>query len=750
MMAVDVDRRIRWFTPAAGRILSLLAADVGRPIGDLKLVLDLSDLEALITEATRLRSDSGARGPRPRRTLVHVPHPAVPERENKIGGAVAVLTDIDEAKRAELRLKESSEYTQSIVDTVREPILVLADDLRVMSANRSFFETFHVKPEETLNRSLYNLGSGQWDIPPLRKLLEDVLPDNHTIENYEVRHRFPAIGSRVMLLNARRVHTLEGSSRQILLAFQDVTEYRRVEAVSRQSGERFRFLAESMPQIIFTARTDGALDYFNQHWTKFTGLSSELIEDLNWARFVHPADLEENLRRWHHSIETGEPFQLEHRFLRCDGVYRWHLSRADALRDAGGNVLIWTGSSTDIDDQKRSEDALKQADAHKNQFLAMLAHELRNPLAALDCGLALVTGGGDESDRAWALTMAEHQVQLLRRMIDDLMDTSRITRGTFLLKKERVRPTELIERTVETVRHLAEAQGHQLHLELAPDLPHLEADPARLEQVISNLLTNAFKFTPRGGRVEISGMGEGDELVLTVRDTGSGIAPDFLSHIFDPFAQAETTLARGSGGLGIGLTLVKAIVELHGGSVEARSDGLSRGSEIVVRLPTVGASDANGSGVQSLENGTTGGVAGVPERRRILIVEDNMHYAVGLRRLLESAGHDVHLCNDGLVALSEAPVFGPDVILLDLGLPGMDGYEVARRMRADESLARAKIVVISGYASEEDRRRSREIGVDEHLAKPVRFSELLRIVTETGVYPGHEREKHARICKIGS
>ena len=144
---------------------------------------------------------------------------------------------------------------------------------------------------------------------------------------------------------------------------------------------------------------------------------------MNWSRFVHPADLEENLRRWHHSIETGEPFQLEHRFLRCDGVYRWHLSRAHALRDAGGNVLIWTGSSTDIDDQKRSEDALKQADAHKNQFLAMLAHELRNPLAALDCGLALVTGGGDESDRAW-LTMAEHQVQLLRRMIDDLMDTS--------------------------------------------------------------------------------------------------------------------------------------------------------------------------------------------------------------------------------------------------------------------------------------------------------------------------------------
>jgi two-component system CheB/CheR fusion protein len=290
----------------------------------------------------------------------------------------------------------------------------------------------------------------------------------------------------------------------------------------------------------------------------------------------------------------------------------------------------------------------------------------------------------------------------------------------------------LIERAIDTVRHLAEDQGQHLHVAVSPELPQLEADPARLEQLISNLLTNAFKFTPQGGRVEVLVVAEGGELVLTVRDTGSGIAPDFLSHIFEPFAQAETTLARGNSGLGIGLTLVKAIVELHGGSVEARSDGLNRGCEIVVRLPTVGADDDNGSGPSSLENGPTLGTNGVLQRKRILIVEDNLHYALGLRRLLESAGHQVHICNDGLAALSQAPAFAPDVILLDLGLPGMDGYEVARQIRADESLARARIVVISGYACEEDRRRSREIGVDEHLAKPVRFSELLRIVTATG------------------
>ena len=732
MVAVGVDLRIRKFTPAAGKVLNLLPADVGRPIDELKSVVAVSDLEALITgvidtvrtEEREVRDQAG------HWYMLRI-HP-YQTAANKIDGAVVVFGNIDEAKDAQMRLKESGEYAQSIVETVREPILILTGDLRVKSANQSFYQTFRVKPEETENLFLYDLGFGQWNIPSLRTLLEDILPGHHTIEEYEVEHDFHAIGHRVMLLNARRVLPRDGASPLILLAFQDVTERKQAAAAARQSGERFRFLAETMSQIIFTAKPNGVVDYFNRHWTEFTGLSSESIEDLNWTRFVHPGDLEETLRQWRHSIDTGDPFDHEHRFQRSDGVYRWHLSRANALRDAGGNVLIWTGSSTDIDDQKCSENALKDADKHKNEFLAMLAHELRNPLAALDCGLSLVHGGGDESDRDWALTMAEHQVRLLTRMVNDLLDTARITRGTFQLQRERVRPAELIERAVDTVRHLAEAKEHHLHLTAAPNLPLLQADPARLEQVVCNLLTNAIKFTPPDGRIEVSVVAEGGELVVTVRDTGIGIAPDFLTHVFDPFAQAETSLVRGRGGLGIGLTLVKTIVELHGGSVAARSDGLNRGCEIVVRLPTGGADDVNGSGPPSLENGPTLGADGALERRRILIVEDNLDYALGLRRLLDSAGHEVRICKDGLGALSQAPAFAPDVILLDLGLPGMDGYEVARRMRDDESLARARIVVISGYASEEDRRRSREIGVDEYLAKPVRFSELLRIVTDTG------------------
>jgi CheY-like chemotaxis protein len=324
--------------------------------------------------------------------------------------------------------------------------------------------------------------------------------------------------------------------------------------------------------------------------------------------------------------------------------------------------------------------------------------------------------------------MAEHQVRLLARMVDDLLDTSRITHGTFRLQTERVRTAELIERAVNTVRHHSEAKGKHLHVAIAPDLPQLEADPIRLEQVICNLLTNAVKFTPQDGRIDISLAAEEGDLVLKVRDTGIGITAEFLPHLFDPFTQANMSMARERGGLGIGLTLVKAIVELHGGSVEARSDGLHLGSQFIIRLPISSTDDAVGSAPRCLDDRPIRETDRVAVRKRILIVEDNQEYAFGICRLLESAGHEVQVCNDGLLALSLAPAFAPDVILLDLGLPGMDGNEVARRMRADESIARAKIIVISGYASEEDRRRSREVGVDEHLAKPVQFGELLRVV----------------------
>ncbi len=630
--------------------------------------------------------------------------------------------------RTERQLAESEARLTSIIDSANDAIIIAETGFQITLFNQAAEAMFRCPASDALGQPVSRFIPQEYPLEPERKSDDSQPAREPRICLSSYANRGVRMDGTEFPLELSVSRTEIGGRGFYTVIVRDITERKRAEMLLRQSVERFRILAESMPLVIFTAQPNGTVDYFNQHWAEFTGLPTGSIENLNWAQFVHPGDLEETNRQWRHSVETGAPFQLEHRFRRSDGDSRWHLSRANALRDTGGNVLIWTGSSTDIDDQKCSENALKEADNRKNEFLAMLAHELRNPLAALDCGLSLLTGASHESDRNWALTMAEHQVQHLTRMVDDLLDTSRITRGTFQLRMERVRPAELIERAVATVRHLAEAQGHHLLLAMAPELPQLEADPARLEQVICNLLTNAVKFTPRDGRIELSVGTEGGDLVLTVRDTGIGIAPDFLPHVFDSFAQVDKSLVRERGGLGIGLTLVKAIVELHGGSVKARSEGLHLGCEIVVRLPTVASDDAVGSGSQSVEDRPIRDADREIVRKRILMVEDNLDYALGLRLWLESAGHEVHIYNDGLVALSQAPAFGPDVIIVDLGLPGMDGHEFTRRVRENESFAHVKIVVISGYASEEDQQRSKKVGVDEHLAKPVRFSELLRVV----------------------
>jgi two-component system CheB/CheR fusion protein len=316
MVAVGVDLRIRWFTPAAGKLLSLLPADVGRQINDFKMVSDLHELDVLITEVidsvqTEEREVRDRDGHwyllriRPYRTA-----------EYKIDGAVVVLADIDEAKHAQLRLQESGAYAQSIVDTVRDPLLILTDDLRVKSANQSFYQIFRVEPEETEDRFVYDLGRGQWDVPPLRRLLEEVLPGDRAFEQFEIEHEFPGIGHRVMLLNARRMRPRDGAARLILLAFQDVTE-RRAEAALLESAERFHFLAESMPLVIFTAQSSGVVDFFNRHLIELTGLDTGSFENLDWMQFVHPGDLEETVRQWQHCIDTGAPFQIEHRFRPC-------------------------------------------------------------------------------------------------------------------------------------------------------------------------------------------------------------------------------------------------------------------------------------------------------------------------------------------------------------------------------------------------------------------------------------------------
>ena len=347
------DLRVRRFTPLAEKLLNLIPTDVGRPLADIKLNLDhVPDLEPLLVQVLDtvaplefdVRDKHGrwySLRLRPYRTL-----------DNRIDGVVVMLVDVDVMTRA-------NASTESIVATVREPLLVLDQNLRVQTASRAFYESFQVTPEDTANRLLYELGNRQWDIPDLRRLLEEILPRDNQVTDFEMEHKFEQIGRKTMRLNARRLLQMDGCTPLILLAIEDVTERKRAEDVLRESDQRLRFVMDSMPQKIFTAQPDGNVEYFNPQWTEFTGLSFEQIRDWGWTQFIHPDDLDENVRVWRHSIDTGEPFQFEHRFRRADGEYHWHFSLAVPMRDEAGRILMWVGSNTDVQDIKQSEEALR-------------------------------------------------------------------------------------------------------------------------------------------------------------------------------------------------------------------------------------------------------------------------------------------------------------------------------------------------------------------------------------------------------
>jgi signal transduction histidine kinase len=380
-------------------------------------------------------------------------------------------------------------------------------------------------------------------------------------------------------------------------------------------------------------------------------------------------------------------------------------------RECPGTLLVMR----DVTDHERIEE-LAGADRRKDQFLAMLAHELRNPLAPIRNAVELMRQV-ETLDPSFqpAREMVERQVKHLARLVDDLLDVSRINQGSIRLRKEIVDLAVVVQRAVETTRPIIDSRGHALAVQLPRERLRLEADPARLQQVISNLLHNAAKYTMPGGRVWLTATREGSEAVVRVRDTGIGVPSDVLERVFEPFVQqSDDSLARTQGGLGVGLTLVRSLVEMHGGRVEASSPGLGQGSEFVVRLPALPPLNTG-----EIKLPVPPVEAPAPRPLRVLVVEDNIDAAESLATLLRLWHHDVSVVHDGCAALDAAREQQPEVVLLDIGLPGLDGYQVARRLREEVGLDHVLLVAMTGYGQPEDRRRSREAGIQYHFVKPV-------------------------------
>jgi CheY-like chemotaxis protein len=382
------------------------------------------------------------------------------------------------------------------------------------------------------------------------------------------------------------------------------------------------------------------------------------------------------------------------------------------------------GIAEDFTEKKLAEEALKEADRRKDEFLATLAHELRNPLAPIRNAVELMRrGSGDGAVTEMARSVMERQVGQMVRLVDDLLDISRITRGKLHLRKERVELAAVVTRAVEASRPLIDAQAHNLTVTLPQEPVHLEADPIRLAQVLSNLLTNAAKYTEKGGHIWLTAERHGAWVVLSVRDTGIGIAAGDLPRLFEMFSQVAPALERSQGGLGIGLALVRVLVELHGGGVEARSAGPGRGSEFTVRLPVVAA-----QAQRRPEPSADGEKSCAGLNCRILVADDLRDSADSLALVLRLAGHEVQTAHDGLEAVQAAAAFRPEVALLDIGMPKMNGYEAARHIRQQPWGKRTVLIAVTGWGQEEDKRRATEAGFDHHLTKPVEPAALEKLL----------------------
>jgi PAS domain S-box-containing protein len=506
-----------------------------------------------------------------------------------------------------------------------------------------------------------------------------------------------------------------------------------------------RLTLGSLGDAVITADEAGRVTYLNPAAERLTGKAGEEARGKFLSQVLQLVDegTGEPVTVLVSEEGIGEAGALAQRSLRLAGPAQEDSDRrlralVEPVREDGrlaGAVVVLRDLRDSMDqaqneslrELRRRTDELAGAERRKDQFLAMLAHELRNPLAPIRNAVELMRQV-ETLDPAFqpSREMVERQVKHLARLVDDLLDVSRINQGSIRLRKEVVDLGTIVQRAVEATRALIDTRGHELRLELPTDAVRLEADPTRLEQVISNLLNNAAKYTMPGGRISVQATQEGNEAVVRVRDNGIGVPPDVLDRVFEPFVQSDGSLARSEGGLGIGLTLVRSLVEMHGGKVEAHSPGLGQGSEFVLRLPARLPAEKPATPLPEPE------APFLDRGLRVLVVEDNVDAAESLAALLRLWGHNVHVVHDGLEAIDEAHRQHPEVVLLDIGLPGLDGYQVAKRLREDAEMDGTLLVAMTGYGQPDDRRRSREAGIHHHFVKPVEPFVLRTLLANLG------------------
>jgi PAS domain S-box-containing protein len=585
---------------------------------------------------------------------------------------------------------EDGQYALDVLDDGVRPDLVLSDVMMPRLDGLGLLKALRARPLTDSTPVIF-LSARAGEEARIEGF--DVGADDYLIKPFSARELISRIDTHIRLSRLRRA-----ASEHI-----------------RMSEERLRIAIDEagMGTFDLDLRTH-ELRWSRSHYT-LLGLvpdDSNLATYEMWRSRVHPADLAAVEAALTQSRDTHSLYSQEYRIIRADtGAVRWLRVLGRFLYDESGEPVRKVGVFFDDTDRKAAEIALREADQRKDVFLATLAHELRNPLAPIRNAaqmLGSATIGPEQLQ--WARSVIQRQVKNMALLLDDLLDVARITQGKLDLKKQRITLDSVVDSAVEAVRPLLDSKGHQFTATLPLEPVALDADPLRLSQVIGNLLTNAAKYTDAGGHITLSGRLEEGTLALSIKDNGIGIPRGSLSGIFEMFYQVEGAGARSEGGLGIGLALVNGLVQLHGGTVEAKSEGLGRGSEFMVNLPA--ASDAAPRFV-------TDAVAPAPIGRRILVADDNQDAADSLAMILELGGHDVRVAHDGRAALSVAQTFRPDTVLLDIGMPHLNGYEVAQALRQEPWGSEMRLIALTGWGQESDRQRAIDAGFDRHLTKPV-------------------------------
>jgi PAS domain S-box-containing protein len=623
--------------------------------------------------------------------------------------------------------EEVRAFLLAIVESFEGAIVGKSLDGIIRSWNPGAESLFGYTAEEVLGRPVTLL------LPPERqseeRLILGRIRRGERVERYETV-RVRKDGQRIdVALTVSPIRDAAGRLIGASKIARDITGLKQTRKSLHESEERFRTLADHIAQLAWMAQPDGWIFWYNQRWYDFTGTNFEEMQGWGWQRVHHPDHVQAVTEKFRQAIETGEAWEDTFPLLGHDGEYRWFLSRALPIHDESGEIVRWFGTNTDITERMQMEERLRAEDRRKDQLLATLAHELRNPLAPIVNSVELLRQSGDDPElRGEAVHTLERQTRHLVRLVEDMLDLSHVSRGVVQLRPERIDLADVLEDSLSACLPLLDRRRHRLYVELPEQPAILLGDPMRLTQVFSNLLQNAAKFTPDGGRIDLR-TEVGDKVVaITLSDDGPGIAEEMRERVFELFVQGDAGRRGGAAGLGIGLTLVRSLVELHGGTVVARDRGERPGVTLRVELPLAPTPPSAAEGPPPTAMDESADTS--PASLRVLVVDDNRDAADSLMYLIQAFGHRAATAYGGQEALTLGDELQPQFVLLDLGMPGMDGFETVRQLRERPWGQNAFVAALTGWGQESDRKRTEDAGFDRHLVKPLDPPQLLELLAE--------------------